>query len=152
MLLFKKIANFTVNLLQNYKYLECEIFRIPLKHVSNQFISFFSICMTVPLNILQVVSASYSFNKTTSPYQIHIIHPTFHFPFPAVAADRQVNEYTDRQPARQTGRQAGRQEDRQEDSHTGQIHRYTCVMSVCREPSFCFLGAYQLSVDLFKIK
>ena len=112
------------------------------------FISFFSICMTVPLNMLQVISASYSFNKTTSAYQIHIIHPTFHFPFPTVAADIQVNGYTDRQPDRQTGRQ----EERQEDSHTGQIHRYTCVMSVCRELSFCFLRAYQLSVDFFKIK
>ena len=34
-LLFKKIANFIVKLLQNYKYLECEIFRIFLKHVSD---------------------------------------------------------------------------------------------------------------------
>ena len=35
MLLLKKIANFTGKLLQNYKYLEYEIFRIDLKHVSD---------------------------------------------------------------------------------------------------------------------
>ena len=34
-LLFKKIANFTGKLLQNYRYLECEVFRILLKHVGN---------------------------------------------------------------------------------------------------------------------
>ena len=35
-LLFKKIANFTSTLLQNnYKYLECEIFRILLKYASD---------------------------------------------------------------------------------------------------------------------
>ena len=33
-LLFKKIADFT-GLLQNYRYLECEIFRILLKHLSD---------------------------------------------------------------------------------------------------------------------
>ena len=33
-LLFKKIANFTSKLVQNYKWLECEIFRIFLKDVS----------------------------------------------------------------------------------------------------------------------
>ena len=32
-LLFKKIANFTGELLQNYEQLECKIFRIVLKHV-----------------------------------------------------------------------------------------------------------------------
>ena len=32
---FKKIANFTSISLQNYKYLECENFRIILKHVSD---------------------------------------------------------------------------------------------------------------------
>ena len=41
----KEIANFTGNLLQNYKWLECEIFRIPLK----SFINAFSICMIIPL-------------------------------------------------------------------------------------------------------
>ena len=35
--LFKKIANFTGELLQNYEKLEYEIFRIFLKHVSNHF-------------------------------------------------------------------------------------------------------------------
>ena len=34
-LLFDKIVNFTSKLLQNYKYLDCEIFRILLKHVSD---------------------------------------------------------------------------------------------------------------------
>ena len=34
-LLYKKIANFTVKLLQNYKYLEFEILGILLKHVSD---------------------------------------------------------------------------------------------------------------------
>ena len=34
-LLFKKKANLTGKLLQNYKYLECENFRIILKHASN---------------------------------------------------------------------------------------------------------------------
>ena len=34
-LLFKKIANFTVKLVQSYKYLECEIFSIILTHVSD---------------------------------------------------------------------------------------------------------------------
>ena len=35
-LLFKKIANFMTTLLQNnYKYLECEIFRILLKYASD---------------------------------------------------------------------------------------------------------------------
>ena len=34
-LLFKKIANFTGKLLQNYKQLESEIFRILLKHLSD---------------------------------------------------------------------------------------------------------------------
>ena len=34
-LLFKKIASFTGKLLQNYKQLECEIFRTFLKHASN---------------------------------------------------------------------------------------------------------------------
>ena len=31
-----KIADFTGKLLQNHKYLECEIFRILLKYVSDQ--------------------------------------------------------------------------------------------------------------------
>ena len=35
-LLFKKIVNFTAKLQQNYKYLECEISRIVLKHVSDR--------------------------------------------------------------------------------------------------------------------
>ena len=35
-LLFKKMENFTGKLLQNYKQLEREIFRILLKHASNQ--------------------------------------------------------------------------------------------------------------------
>ena len=34
-LLFKEKANLTGKLLQNYKYLECEIFRILLKHVND---------------------------------------------------------------------------------------------------------------------
>ena len=34
-LLFKKITNFTGKLLQNYTWLECDIFRILLKHVSD---------------------------------------------------------------------------------------------------------------------
>ena len=34
-LLFRKLVNFTGELLQNYKWLECEIFRILLKHVSD---------------------------------------------------------------------------------------------------------------------
>ena len=34
-LLFQKIANFTGKLLQNYMYVECEIFGILLKHVSD---------------------------------------------------------------------------------------------------------------------
>ena len=34
-LLFEKIPNFTGKLMQNYKYLESEIFRILLKHVSD---------------------------------------------------------------------------------------------------------------------
>ena len=34
-LLFKKITNFTVKLLKNYKSLECEIFRILLKYVND---------------------------------------------------------------------------------------------------------------------
>ena len=40
-LLFKKIANFTGKLLQNYKSLESEIFRILSKHVSEH-LSLFS--------------------------------------------------------------------------------------------------------------
>ena len=47
---FKKITDFTGKLLQNYKYLECEIFRILLKQVSDHLSVLFSICMTVPLN------------------------------------------------------------------------------------------------------
>ena len=47
-LLFKKIANFTGELLQNYKQLECELFRVFLKHVKQSIIHAFSICMTVP--------------------------------------------------------------------------------------------------------
>ena len=39
--LFKKTANFTGKLLQNYKYLECEIFRIFLQHVSDHLSVFF---------------------------------------------------------------------------------------------------------------
>ena len=46
---FKKIANFRGNLLQNYKKLECKIFKILLKHAP-AFISAFSICMNVPLS------------------------------------------------------------------------------------------------------
>ena len=34
-LFFLKIANFTSKLLQNYMQMECEIFRIFLKHVSD---------------------------------------------------------------------------------------------------------------------
>ena len=34
-ILFKKIANFTGKLLQNYKYFECKIFRILFKHISD---------------------------------------------------------------------------------------------------------------------
>ena len=34
-ILFKKIANFTGKLLQNYKYFECKIFRILFRHVSD---------------------------------------------------------------------------------------------------------------------
>ena len=48
-LLFKKIAHFTSKLLQNYKYLEWEIFRVHLKHASNHLSVFFSIYVTVPL-------------------------------------------------------------------------------------------------------
>ena len=39
-------------LLQNYKLLECEIFRILLKHVSDHLSVLFSICMAVPSTIL----------------------------------------------------------------------------------------------------
>ena len=38
---FKKIANFTGKLLQNYKTLDCEIFGIILKHVSDDLSVFF---------------------------------------------------------------------------------------------------------------
>ena len=34
-LFFKKIANLTGKLLQNYKYLQCEVFRVLLKHVND---------------------------------------------------------------------------------------------------------------------
>ena len=37
----KKIANFTDKLLQNYKSLECEFFRILLKHVSDHLLMLF---------------------------------------------------------------------------------------------------------------
>ena len=48
--LFKKMANFTGELLQSYKQLEGEIFRILLKHVSNPLsASVFPICKTAPL-------------------------------------------------------------------------------------------------------
>ena len=47
-LLFKKITNFTGKLLQNYKQLECEIFRKLLKHYKPSFISAFSIFPTHP--------------------------------------------------------------------------------------------------------
>ena len=40
-LLFKKIANFTGNLLRNYKQLECKIIRILLKHVHDHLSVFF---------------------------------------------------------------------------------------------------------------
>ena len=40
-LLFKQIANFTGILLQNYKQLECNIFRTFLKQVSDQLSVFF---------------------------------------------------------------------------------------------------------------
>ena len=41
MLLFKKKANFMSKLLQNYKYLKCQIFRILLKRVSDHLSTFF---------------------------------------------------------------------------------------------------------------
>ena len=50
MLLFKRIENWTDKLLQSHKYLECEILRILLKHVSNHLSEFFSICVTAPLS------------------------------------------------------------------------------------------------------
>ena len=40
-LVFKKIVNFKGKLLQNYKWLECEIFRILLKHVNDHLSVFF---------------------------------------------------------------------------------------------------------------
>ena len=43
------MANFTGQLLKNYKWLECKIFRTLLKHISDD--SAFSFCMTVPLMI-----------------------------------------------------------------------------------------------------
>ena len=50
------------------------------------FIGFFSICMIVLLS--QPLTDS---TKTTSVYQIDIIHPTLHSIFQTVAADRQIN-------------------------------------------------------------
>ena len=57
-LLFKKIANVTGKLLQNYKELECEICRILFKHAMDSLSVFFQFVlvhdckgtMTVPLN------------------------------------------------------------------------------------------------------
>ena len=46
-----KIANFTGKLLQNYEYLECEIFPDTFETSKRSFISAFSICMTVPLSL-----------------------------------------------------------------------------------------------------
>ena len=40
------MANFTGKLLQNYKYLECGIFRILLKHEIDHLSVLFSICLT----------------------------------------------------------------------------------------------------------
>ena len=53
-------------------------------------IGFFSICMIVPLNVLLSQPLTDS-TKTTSAYQIDIIHPTLHTIFQTVAADRQIN-------------------------------------------------------------
>ena len=44
------MANFISKLLQNFKQLECEFFRILLKHVSDHLLVLFSFCMTVPLS------------------------------------------------------------------------------------------------------
>ena len=46
----RKIANFTVKLLQNYKKWECEIFKDTLETSKRSFISAFSISMTAPLS------------------------------------------------------------------------------------------------------
>ena len=96
------------------------------------FISLFSICMTVPLNMLYVISISCSFSKTTLSYQIDILHPTLHPTFQAVAADRQINGQTDRQLERQAGRQAGRQADRID------TQIYMCYVSLQRAALLLF--------------
>ena len=75
------------------------------------FISPFSICMTVPLNMLYIISASYSFRKTTSVYQIDILHPTIHPHFSSLRC-RQTGKLIDRQSASKIDRQARKQADR----------------------------------------
>ena len=50
-LLFQKIANFTGKLLQNYKFSGKRNFRDIFDTRQGSYISAFSICMTVPLNI-----------------------------------------------------------------------------------------------------
>ena len=57
-LLFKKIPNFKGKLLQNYRQLECGIFRILFETPKRSFISAFSICMTVPLISLMLYESS----------------------------------------------------------------------------------------------
>ena len=42
-LLFKKTANFTGKLLKNYKWLECKIFRILLKHINDHLLVIFNL-------------------------------------------------------------------------------------------------------------
>ena len=79
------------------------------------FISPFSICMTVPLNMLYIISASCSFRKTTSAYQIDILHPTIHPHFSSLGCrqtGKLIDRQTDRQTARKIDRQAGKQADR----------------------------------------
>ena len=49
-LLFKNVANFTGKLLQNFKKMECEIFRILLKHVNGHLSVLFQFCITGALN------------------------------------------------------------------------------------------------------
>ena len=111
-------------------------FRGTFETHKQSFISLFSSCMTVPLNILQVISASCSFSKTTSAYQIYVLNPKIHPAFQAVAADRQVNRQPDRKPDRQTGRQAGRQAGRQPDRLDTQINM--CYVSLQRATLLLF--------------
>ena len=63
------------------------------------FISPLSIYMTVVFNMLQVISASCSFSKTTTAYQIDILHLTLHPHFSQII-DGQTDSQADRQADR----------------------------------------------------